>query len=150
MNIPAGYRITVTSWENDGDHYNTVSLDGLSLDKVGFYADLCKAFRSRNSYDGKPGGVGNYYEPSDAEIAHVHGVLRKIYAKHPAIRAELVDEDTETTDEEFEDGLGDMLMDMASDIGLTAGEFFTRVCSAWTVEYLAVPVEFEDVTSRFK
>lgn len=30
MKIKAGYRLTVTSWENDADNYRTVSVDGLS------------------------------------------------------------------------------------------------------------------------
>lgn len=31
--IKAGYQVQVTSWENDGDNYNTISIDGLPQTK---------------------------------------------------------------------------------------------------------------------
>ena len=34
MNIPAGYAIAVTSWENDGDNYKTTNTYGLSRDEI--------------------------------------------------------------------------------------------------------------------
>ena len=42
--IKAGYRITVDSWENDGDHNNTKSREGLTKEETAFDIDLLRAY----------------------------------------------------------------------------------------------------------
>lgn len=44
MNIPAGYEVRVTSWENDGDNYNTKSAVGCSREKALVLVKLLKAY----------------------------------------------------------------------------------------------------------
>ena len=39
--IPAGYQLSVVSWENDGDHYNTEVMNGLSEEEVKFLVEIC-------------------------------------------------------------------------------------------------------------
>ena len=39
--IPAGYRVTIMSWENDFDAHRTVTKSGLSFDEVKFHLELC-------------------------------------------------------------------------------------------------------------
>jgi hypothetical protein len=38
--IPAGYQVSVTSWENDGDNYRTETIPGLSKEGAQFLVDL--------------------------------------------------------------------------------------------------------------
>lgn len=76
MNIPAGYQLHITSWENDGDDYKTTILSGLSEPDARFYVDLATRFSSVNNW--KTPGLGN--EEIDAEgltelmieVLHVH------------------------------------------------------------------------------
>ena len=45
--IPAGYRVEVTSWENDGDNYNTKSISGIKSESaVKFIVEICKLHKS--------------------------------------------------------------------------------------------------------
>ena len=39
--IKAGYAIEITSWENDGDCYNTKRFDGLTLDECRWRVAVC-------------------------------------------------------------------------------------------------------------
>lgn len=43
--IPAGYQLLVTTWENDGDCYNTVSFSGMTFDDVVFYVKFLKVMQ---------------------------------------------------------------------------------------------------------
>ena len=47
--ISAGYRLIVTSWENDADNYKTKSMDGLSEEATYFLGALIKLFYSKNN-----------------------------------------------------------------------------------------------------
>lgn len=46
MTIKLGWMLQVTSWENDGDCYNTKTLDGLTEDEVRAKVALCKVLHS--------------------------------------------------------------------------------------------------------
>jgi hypothetical protein len=46
--ILAGYAIEVTSWENDGDFYNTKRIQGLTLNAVTWLVELAKLIQARN------------------------------------------------------------------------------------------------------
>lgn len=54
--IPAGYSLSVKTWENDGDNYKTVIKYGLSFTEAKFLIDICKMFISKSE-----GGFGNIY-----------------------------------------------------------------------------------------
>jgi len=47
--IEKGYTITVTSWENDGDNYNTKSITVDSIEKAKAYYDLMQLCKSKNN-----------------------------------------------------------------------------------------------------
>lgn len=52
--IKKGYMLSVISWENDGDNYNTVTIDGLEKDDVEFYLNFINIFKKldlENRYD---------------------------------------------------------------------------------------------------
>lgn len=46
--IKPGYMIKITTWENDGDNYNTVSKEGLTADEARFYWEVAHLFTSKN------------------------------------------------------------------------------------------------------
>jgi|SRR5579859_5972 len=129
--IPKGYRLTVVSWENDGDNYNTKIKSGLTKEYALFFVDLCKAV----DHDSE---IANLYEPSDEEVGDAHRVLRDVMIKHRKA------DENEPLDE-----VGDSAMEYLYDLGLCHGEFFTRVCESFKVELVPEDVHFEDVTKDF-
>jgi hypothetical protein len=137
--IPAGYRLTVTSWENDADNYNTVVLEGLTLEQVTFNVELCKLFENSTDWENL---LCNLYEPDDEDVARVHAALIPLMKKfHPEEVARCEGDD---------EMLGDIAMDYLGDLSLTYGEWFTRVCESWKVEYIPNEIILEDVTEKFK
>jgi hypothetical protein len=137
--IPAGYRLTVVTWENDADNYKTVTLEGLSESRVKFLVDLAKLFKSRNRV---AGCIGNYYESSDANRSEVQSALAKVVAKHPGeFTGELVDD---------LDDLNDDMFELMYELGLMGGDFYTRVMESFKVEHTPVEVVLSDVTENFK
>ena len=48
--IKAGYRITVESYENNGDACKTVTVDGLSLDDAKFHARILSLINTTSQY----------------------------------------------------------------------------------------------------
>lgn len=136
--IPAGYRLTVTSWENDGDNYNTKIKEGLTLEQCRYYVDLCKLLKSQSR-----GGCGNMFEPSEGERKKLAVALQKLAKKHGK-------EATELDNLDDRDLVCDQMLDVLYDLGLSCGEFYTRVCDTYKVEHIAQPIELEDVTAQFK
>ena len=52
--IKAGYQITISSWENDGDNYKDITISGLTKDRVKYTIAMCSLFTSikhGNLYD---------------------------------------------------------------------------------------------------
>lgn len=131
--IPAGYRLTVDTWENDADNHYTQVLEGLSLELTKLYVDLCKLFNGDSE-------VANLYDPSPEEKQVVYEELTKIAYAHPG------SVDTSSEDATI---IGREMMDKCGDIGLIASEFFTRVVDDFKVEYLPEDVIFADVTAQF-
>lgn len=84
--IPAGYRLSVTSWENDADNYQTTVHEGLSKERVKYILELCKLFYSKNSpLKNKGVCFGNMYEPSDVQREDADDAIRAVMEKHRAV-----------------------------------------------------------------
>jgi hypothetical protein len=49
-NLKPGYLLKITTWENDGDNYNTKELHGLSEMETNFVIDVCELFYSCNGW----------------------------------------------------------------------------------------------------
>jgi hypothetical protein len=130
--IPKGYRITVVSWENDADNYNTKVESGLTKEEVAFKIDLCKALKH-------DGGVGNMYQPSDSELEFARQILKAVLVKH-----------SEADEGDPTDEAADTAFDYLYDLGLSGGEFFTRVCESYKVEFVPTDIYIEDVTKEFE
>lgn len=54
--IKSGYTVSVTTWENDGDNYQTNDIVGLSKEDAKMFIDTLPIFKSVNS---KKKGLGN-------------------------------------------------------------------------------------------
>lgn len=135
--IKAGYRLTVSSWENDADHARTLQKDGLNLDETKFIVDIISLYRS--------GNLGNMYQPQDKEYQKEITALRKVIAKHPNAHKFLSLEIEQLEDDEnirvcvHENILYDFM---------GSGDFYSRVYESHQVEYIPVEIQIEDVTSK--
>jgi hypothetical protein len=71
-NIPAGYQLHVTSWENDADNYKTEIVSGLTSEDVKYLLALLKNF-------GRKGKHGNENVGADVLLS----IFTKTMEKHP-------------------------------------------------------------------
>ncbi len=139
--IKAGYRLTVTSWENDGDNYNTKSQDGLTKEESVFLVELITLFKSRHNRHGLSRTFGNMYDPSDKEIEEFNTATSAVVSKHNVASMSF---------SEYFQPIDLDVTEYLYDLGLTGGEQFTRVMESYTVEFIPCPIRIEDVTEEFK
>lgn len=153
--IPAGYRVSVTSWENDADHRKTNVFEGLTKERVEFLAELLPHFKSGSNNGGKT--FGNMYQPSDDRLAEACGRIREIMERH---RAGLTEYELELLDETAGMNLKDATEGGGSDMynfGEIVGEFLSysgdytfRVFDTMQVEFVPHEIRMQDVTKKFK
>jgi len=136
--IPKGYRLTVTSWENDGDSYNTTITEGLTLPQVKLLVELALLHKSKNNW---PAGFGNMYEPNDREQKTYVAAMRTLFKRHPpeAMPDENIAEYLDTED------FGDCAHEFVHDL-FGSSEFYTRVYESHKVEWIPEDILIEDVT----
>lgn len=145
--IPAGYRVTISSWENDADNYKDVIIEGLSKERVEFVIKLCKLFRSKNQV---PGCFGNMYEASEPEMAPAIAAVLSLMNEHRAALDEgelsiLTDDDLK--EDEYE--LAYTVQEMVSGF-LSSSEGTTfRVFDGAKVELIPHEITLEDVSAQF-
>jgi hypothetical protein len=132
----AGYLIRVTSWENDGDAYNTAEVNVSSKDVAYALTQLALLFKSTNTSD----GIGNMYEPSEDGYNLVVETLYAFHKKYGNILEVSVEDEEDITD---------AYIGIASDLGLVGSEFYTRVCEQVSVYYLPQDVIVQEVTEQF-
>jgi hypothetical protein len=80
MNVPSGYQLHITSWENDGDNYKTQIISGLTKEDVQFYLHFLNHFGNDGSY-----GNENTYEYSDAEKIAITNAYEKCRPTSPEL-----------------------------------------------------------------
>lgn len=131
--IKAGYRITVTSWENDADNYNTKSCDGLSEDQARFHVDLLKLIDGSHCNNNTV--FGNMYEPDDEQLEAFEAAAAKVLEKHNQL-----DSKYDTLD---------IAMGIIGDYTGYGEGFYTRVAESIVVEYVPQEIIIEDVSSKF-
>lgn len=129
--IKAGYQITITSWENDGDNYNNITLSGLTKARVTYIIAMCKLFTSTkhgNLYD-------SYCNSAEVSLAQIDmAALASAYT-------DVVDSD------ELDCLFLEPVEYMTQFLG--NGEYFTfRVFDSYKVHY--IPVDIADVTHEFQ
>lgn len=139
--IPAGYHLTVTSWENGDDDYNTKTVRGLSLSATRLLTDIIQLFYSRNNPPAEMVCYGNLYEPMDWQIAECYAAIQTVLDRHPAVQ------DPDLKDY-FTDPAG--VTEYLYEVGLMGGEFWSRVLGNFEVEYYPTEVNVEVVTQQFE
>lgn len=125
--IKAGYRMTVTSWENDADHYNTITKDGLTENDVKLYVDVLRLAAD---------GFGNMYEPSDKEMEKFGEAVWLVFDKNGHKY-------------EQPDGCIDEGAEIIGEFCGYSEHYFTRVVEKIIVEYVPQEIVIEDVTKKF-
>lgn len=148
--IPAGYQLHVTTWENDADDYKTEILSGLSEIDVRFYLSLARAFESSNGHNKV--GLGN----DSLDVEKFKGILQKSLKEFPLISEDIRNRWTAALEkeEEEEDEPGYFFCELLADTILScpgdmanAYENFVRVFDRYEVYYLNTPIE--NVTKQF-
>jgi hypothetical protein len=139
-NLPAGYQLHITTWENDADHYMTKVMSGLTKEDVQFYVEMAKAFKSRNN---RPAGMGNGIVAANKLVPFID----KLLAKHTGLSQKVRD----YWSTEGEPGDFDMaLEDVKYDLYMEYYEYgFCRVFAEFKVYFVPAEVVIEDVTSQF-
>lgn len=163
-NIPAGFALSLESWENDADFYKTQVFYGLTEVDVNFLLSLAKLFYSMHSFKSKgfgggswhyKDGTGLYYTDVYAAIDKVvadfsdKGVTPELLAKW-TVEREAVEADDDDGDDIQNDELNELITEL---VGYPEEEMYQtdgyiRVFDNHTVIYYAQ--EVEDVTARFE
>lgn len=119
--VNKGYTLTVVSWENDADNYNTKSVTYDTKEEALLIAKMCKElFVSRNS---NKGGIGNTHEGSE-EIAK-QKILEYV-------------EDNSEINKEFltqDDDIVDYIMEINYDLLGSSEWYYSRVFESATLTY---------------
>ena len=128
--IRAGYRVSVTSYDGDGDNLNTEVIDGLSEEEAQFVVKLSKLHKS--------GKYGNMIAPTIKEEAKYEKAVTKMFKG-----ARDISSDWEITD-------FNSMQEAIFTLGLcSVGDYYTRVCDSITVEYFSEDVYIDNVTDQF-
>lgn len=141
--IKAGYRIHVTTWENDADNYRTESMDGLTEGNVKFIVELVKLFKDKCN---NKGFFGNCYDnyPDGLDEA-IDKIISKFSDEDRTFDFDWGDEEDNIVDNHTY--VNDSLL---SDLGLTdSGEFCTRVFDKAVIEHIPNDIKIDVVTDKF-
>lgn len=151
-NLPSGYQLHITTWENDADNYQIKIMSGLTKEDVDFYLDMARKFKSRNQ---DKSCWGNQEVAADDLVPFIDGLLAKHTGLSEKVRAywsiedELGDYDMAEDDVKYE-----MYLDILSENVLgQPGEYydlgFCRVFAEFKVLFIPAEVVIEDVSSQF-
>jgi hypothetical protein len=144
--IPAGYRLSVTSWENDADNYQTTVHEGLEEERVEYILELCKLFKSKK----RKGCFGNMYDPSEIEREEVAEAIRAVMEKHRAVltleEIEVLDTPIIPEEEYADEGFSDVVCAFLE----CSPDYAYRVYERAKVEHIPHEIRMEDVTKQFK
>lgn len=151
---PAGYIISISTWENDGDNSRTDTVSGLTERQVEILVGVCRIFASRNDYQKGSNNIGNMYDPSEDEINKAGKILLDTLTSL-GVKGEK-ERQTDEEHEEYEDDWNyaeslfyNEIKHEFYDLGLTKGEFFTRVVETITVSFVEKPIFVENVNAKF-
>ena len=165
---PAGYAITIASWENDADFNATKTLSVATLQEAQIIVAIAKLFNSywRNKTIRGETSFDNLYEPGDSELAAMFKAIAQIVGDYPLFQRLYGYDDWDDyrtpTEQEFEDYIEGIVVgpieymhaavfELLDSLGLSGQQEgqYTRVAESITVHYYAEPIYAEDVTSTF-
>lgn len=141
--IPAGYRLSISSWENDGDLWYTNVLEGLNKERVKMLIAVCKLFVHYNQ-----GGYGNAYKPRYEDvIAAGNAVLHVMLKEYP--QGATCEEAEWISGINDDDDLYDFVVEYVSDLFDGDGEFTFKAFDGAKVELIPEDIHIEDVSNEF-
>ena len=146
--IPAGYRLSITSWENDADAYGTEVLEGLTKERVEFLLELCNLFKSGSNTSGKT--FGNLYEPNSTQQAKAEAAITAVMEKHKPVLTEYELEQLTVVADPADPYSGPEYSEFVGDLLGYSENYTYRVYNGAKVEYIPHEITMEDVTSQFK
>lgn len=162
---PAGYAITIASWENDADYRATKTMQVAKLEQVKIVTAIANLFRSdwRNGTIRGETSFDNMYAPSTYEINAMFMAIAKIIGDYPLFQELYGWTDfTMPTDQDFGeydeldenslvDGMQDAVWELLDSLGLSGqqDEQCTRVAESITVHYYPEAVYADNVTDNF-
>jgi hypothetical protein len=140
--IPAGYRVTVTSWENDADNYKDTIHEGLSKERVEYILELCNLFKSGSNNGGKT--FGNMHESTPlSRVAKAEQAVRAVLEKYRAVLNECELENLECEEGDME------VCEVVNEFIDSSEYYFFRVYDIAKVEHIPHQIVMEDVTGDF-
>lgn len=113
--IKAGYAIEITSWENDGDCYNTKRFDGLSLEDCRWRVAVCDYLHKNMRQE-------------DLNEEHVIAIYNMLPAEK---------RDAECIDDQY-DIVSDVIYNL---VGYGYESSLPRVCESWSVYFIQSAIE---------
>lgn len=144
--IPKGYRLTVHSWENDGDAECSRIHEGLTKEELEFAVAFILLFRSKSDHSGCFGNV--YDELTEKERNAIISAVKKLLKKHPIGKGILSDVNEEDEDDEDEEDrqIDCIINFLESFTGY--GEFTIRVVADYKIDYFDKDVEYVTLTQK--
>jgi len=128
--IPRGYQLQITSWENDGDYYNTQIVNGLTASQAAFYVEFAELFGDSGIE------TGNCCDNEEVEWAKLYKAVLEICERYPNAFASFVydnwindldkacrDALADPGDEEAEDEARTIIHEIAHEL-LDSSEFY--------------------------
>lgn len=150
-NIPAGYRLSITSWENDADHYKDQIFEGLTGADVRYLVQFAKLFRSQSRHDGGFGGSARQHiGGADAYWTSLRAAIDGVVARHPDISQRVRESYVPIADAEecWQDVYSNVITELVSYPGDDYDSTYFRVYDSFKVHFFESPVE--EVTDKFK
>lgn len=136
--IKAGYRLTVTSWENDADNYRTITKDGLEESEVRFIIILLSLIKSSHH----DGGCGNLFEPDKKDLEKLTEAILDLGV---VVVAKL----TEGFLSKEQDELPYQYHEIVNEYTGWSANYFTRVVESIKVEYVPQEIIITNVSAQF-
>jgi len=151
-NIPSGYMITVTSWENDADNYRTEALSGIKTkEDVAFFLDFLDHFKkikpdyaADEAYE-----LGNDFLEDEA----IYSLLEALESRHPNVSNDVRQEWLEYYDPQYIEAASteqfpQLLGHPVEDVYRYSTKHFCRLVESVQVYY--IPEKISDISIDFK
>ena len=152
------YKLIITSWENDADHYMKQKFKKLTEADVRLLIGVAQLFRSMNSRENPGFGGGSWHWRVDGvtcrerHLPDAWAAVKAEVAKHPNASPNIIamfaiDEEPNMDEDEIADGISDVISEIVGypveDMYQTEGYF--RCFDSFKVKAVNV-----DVTDQFK
>jgi hypothetical protein len=140
--LSKGWTFEVTTWENDGDNYNTKRYTVNTEEEARAVLDLLELFKNDDD-------VNNLYEPVDEELGYLAVVFFEWARRHPTFFSTISKKPVEEFNEE-------QIVDLVvSGIGYKMSlsgnsDFYTRVVESYKIFHAEEDIFVEEVSDQFK